>query len=325
MDCKEICRLCAEHCSVHQLTPLDDPSRGIKSKLFRCSQIDLSLYDSFLLPRSVCSGCIENLENSWKFAEAVAKAQDKLQWMIEMDPLADIKTEEDNVEDSQIAVSTAFDNVIQYDDHKYASIGHDREHSNFTIECSLKPVTDDNTNTIKEYFDSIDVISSISSPKHNVTEDIPDLTEVQQSIDSSPNHHQHIQLHAETNQYTELLSMETFKSVAKNSKDLWSNVMKIFRNTLNITDEEFNKNGTIDERAHPELAFFSWNNYKWKCFECSKHFENVDKLESHVEIEHNTISCSMQYCCFDCDKKYGLVASLKNHIYLSHRPVLRFW
>lgn len=115
MDVKKMCRLCAEYRLNQQLTPLNDPSRRIKSKLFRCSQIDLSLNDNSLLPQSVCSECIECLEKCWQFAEAVAKAQDKLQLEFAKDPLANIKIEEqeekeeeDNVNDSQLADSTAF-------------------------------------------------------------------------------------------------------------------------------------------------------------------------------------------------------------------------
>lgn len=109
MDVKKMCRLCAEYRSNQQLTPLDDPSRRIKSKLFRCSQIDLSLNDSSLLPQSACSEWIECLEKCWQFAEAVAKAQDKFQLEFAKDPLANIKIEEEeeNIDNSQFAVSRA--------------------------------------------------------------------------------------------------------------------------------------------------------------------------------------------------------------------------
>lgn len=93
MDRREMCRLCAEHRPNQQLTSLYDPSQDILIKLFRCSQIDLSLEKNILLPQGVCGDCIKRLERCCCFAEAVAKAQKKLQLEFVEDPLANIKEE----------------------------------------------------------------------------------------------------------------------------------------------------------------------------------------------------------------------------------------
>lgn len=113
MDCANFCRLCAEFRSNQQLTPLDDPDRCIRTKLFRCSQINLPLNDSLLLPQSVCDECIEKLEQSWSFANAVTEAQNKLQSIFAEDPLADIKIKEEIVTNSPCQL---------LDDHDYTDI-----------------------------------------------------------------------------------------------------------------------------------------------------------------------------------------------------------
>lgn len=99
MDQNEICRLCAKYHPYQELTPIDDPSRCIRSKLFRCSQIDLLLDENSLLPRHACCDCVDRLEKCWNFAEVVANAQDKFQVEFAKDSLPNIneKCDRENV------------------------------------------------------------------------------------------------------------------------------------------------------------------------------------------------------------------------------------
>lgn len=93
MDRNKICRLCAKLCKNQKLTSLDDPFRCIRSKLFRCSQIDIT-DDNKALPQNVCKDCVESLEHCWNFTETVSAAQTKLQLQFSDDPLSGVKLEE---------------------------------------------------------------------------------------------------------------------------------------------------------------------------------------------------------------------------------------
>lgn len=117
MDRKKICRLCAKSCPKQELTSLDDPIRCIRSKLFRCSQIDIT-DDNKALPQNVCNDCIKNLERCWNFTETVAAAQTKLQLQFADDPLSGVKVEEVIIGDEQFQLSADYDDVMEDDDQE---------------------------------------------------------------------------------------------------------------------------------------------------------------------------------------------------------------
>lgn len=102
MDRNKICRLCATTYRNQKLTSLDDPYNCIRSKLYRCSQIDIS-DDNKSLPQNVCSHCVSSLEQCWNFTERVAAAQVKLQLQLADDPLCNVKVEEFIVNEDQFA------------------------------------------------------------------------------------------------------------------------------------------------------------------------------------------------------------------------------
>lgn len=116
MDRKKICRLCAKVCRNQKLTSLDDPLRCIRSKLFRCSQIDIT-DDDLLLPQSVCRDCVKSLEQCWNFTEAVAAAQTKLQLQFSDDPLSNVKVEEEIITDDQFVLPNDFEAVMETNDN----------------------------------------------------------------------------------------------------------------------------------------------------------------------------------------------------------------
>lgn len=111
MDRKKICRLCAKCCPNQKLTSLNDPYRCIRSKLFRCSQIDIT-DDNKSLPQNVCDICIQSLEQCWNFTETVAAAQTKLQLQFADDPLSGVKMEEVIIGEEQFQASADYDAVL---------------------------------------------------------------------------------------------------------------------------------------------------------------------------------------------------------------------
>lgn len=73
-----LCRLCAEEKSPKQLTcSIDDQRLHIEQKLIDCCR-----WSSFIvnteMPKMICDICFESLEQSWSFAEKVARAQEQL-------------------------------------------------------------------------------------------------------------------------------------------------------------------------------------------------------------------------------------------------------
>lgn len=125
MDRKKICRLCAKFCSNQKLTSLDDPYRCIRSKLFRCSQIDIT-DDNKSLPQNVCNECIKSLEQCWTFTETVAAAQTKLQLQFADDPLSGVKVEEVIIGDEQFPLPADYDAVpmeVPLDDSDHENTG----------------------------------------------------------------------------------------------------------------------------------------------------------------------------------------------------------
>lgn len=280
MDCANFCRLCAEFRSNQQLTPLDDPDRCIRTKLFRCSQINLPLNDSLLLPQSVCDECIEKLEQSWSFANAVTEAQNKLQSIFAEDPLADIKIKEEIVTNSPCQL---------LDDHDYTDIREietaDRNYTENTVsmQCGMPKLQTTEEPMVKLESDMREREDSVCGTKDNMF------------------------------------------AACRRGKELWLKVMEQFRRTFNITDEDCDNDGTINEKAHPELSQHSWRAYNLRCSKCLDHFNYVDELQSHARNCHSTNASETEYCCFDCDKKYAFWGSLKTHIFSDHRAVLKFW
>lgn len=336
MGFEEICRLCAEFCPNQPLTPIDEPVHRISAKLLRCIQINLSVDNNHLLPQSSCENCVEKLEQCWNFFKAVAEAQDKLQLELAVDPLISVKIEEDR------AILTAFDDIIEIDHSNACDIHqHDNEETTPLNDTSVTRVPSEIKDEPPEYSDPLGDICSASPEQEAIQngaknhaaessnhEHSNDVDNRKLPMDSSPPRYQlqRNKIAAKRKSCPELITPETVRSfVAGNPGDLWKKVMDYFRMTLDITDEDCNKDGTINERAHPELLQHSWKLYEWKCYKCCKQFDNLEVLERHVEQEHDADSFGMEYCCSDCDKQYDLLASLKNHVYRAHRPVLRFW
>lgn len=332
MDRNRICRLCAEFWTTEQLTSLDDPSRCIRKKLFRCSQINLLVDENYLLPQNVCDDCVDKLEQSWSFAEKVAKTQEKLQEQFAGDPLADIKVEVECVGKPSSEFLSAFGAVTKEDEHVYVNSGLEGTHP-------VSSKSDDNLDPIDVVQAHLDENPSMSSgqavlPEESLLTDVVDevfVPRIHQKIDSNderqvtksiPTPSAHIRS-ATVRKGAETINESINNSIGKNEKDYWAKVLAFFRNILNIKDEDYCEDGTISERGHPELLELSWKMYKWKCFKCRNYFVNEGSLESHVEKQHN--GTVMKYCCSDCDKIFEFLASLKSHIYLTHRPVLRFW
>lgn len=112
MDRKKICRLCAKLCPNQKLLSLDDPIHCIRSKLFRCSQIDIT-DDNKALPQNVCNDCIKGLDQCWNFTEAVAAAQTKLQLQFADDPLSGVKMEEIIIGEEQFQLPADYDAVTE--------------------------------------------------------------------------------------------------------------------------------------------------------------------------------------------------------------------
>lgn len=77
---ENVCRLCANTKTPRQLTSsIEDLSLNIEQKLIDCCRWKLyDTYETYSLPRRICSACLKNLERSWAFAESVAKAQQEL-------------------------------------------------------------------------------------------------------------------------------------------------------------------------------------------------------------------------------------------------------
>lgn len=158
MDRKKICRLCAKNCLKQQLTSLDDPIRCIRSKLFRCSQIDIT-DDNKALPQNVCKDCVNNLEQCWNFTETVAAAQTKLQLQFADDPLSGVKVEEVIIGEDQFQLPTDYDAVMGDDDHENESEGN-------TSGCNLPVIANPpNTKSIQKSFQMNPTIRKSMQPQ----------------------------------------------------------------------------------------------------------------------------------------------------------------
>lgn len=344
MDCSRICRLCAEFRPNQQLTALDGPDQRIRTKLLRCSQIDLSLDDNLWLPQNVCGACTEKLEQSWSFAEAVAKAQDKLRIEFAQDPLANIKIEEENAVDSEFQLLTELLAGIKHEDHNYVANRSREEHLTFSNEKRNSKGSATLVETEETDFCDFTLGPSTSFELDEVTvgDVLEPATAKEALIPSISNVYLNYEPMSISIRKTQPLKLKSATDLSipcakvftrdmlrsfydNNQRDFWEKVTKYFRETFEITDEECNRDGTIDEKAHPDLSQHTWKVHNWKCFKCHKYFSNVLLLESHIENEHHADTFRIEYCCFDCDKQYGLLSSLKNHIYMMHRPELRFW
>lgn len=323
MDCSRVCRLCAGFCPNQQLTGLDSPGQRIRTKLFRCSQIDLSLENNLLLPQNVCGVCIEKLEQSWNFAEAVAKAQDKLQLEFAQDPLANIKIEEENAIYSEFQLLTELLDEIKHDDHNYVARRCGGEQRAFNNDKQMS-----RENTILDEVTIVDVVRPTTAPEVLIPSTSNVYLNYEPQLMSTPN--------TKASKLTVsndlsipralLFTRDMLRSFYDDDRtDFWVKVIQYFRETFDITEKDCNEDGTFNEKAHLGLSQHSWKVHNWKCFKCHKYFDNVDLLESHIENKHSADTFRIEYCCFDCDKHYGLLSSLKNHIYMMHRPELRFW
>lgn len=76
----EICRLCASFKTIDLLVPLYDPVHSIPAKVEQCCGIIIT--EEREMPQTVCKGCLDSLNKSFTFAEAVTMAQKTLRTAI---------------------------------------------------------------------------------------------------------------------------------------------------------------------------------------------------------------------------------------------------
>lgn len=351
----DICRLCASLKTLDQLVTIEDPALALKKKLTRCCQLEFDDNEDFL-PQNVCLVCVQNLENSWNFAENVSQAQQTLRKAFSVDfakKLIKCEVEDIEQESDKTSGDCKTDQNLQKK-RKLAELSlklqsvitslHLRDYSNKEIASKLNLQLEAVESWLIEY-------NSLKNPESSLRledaaikfdHDFNLLTSSQQNDEENfPSNEGSVEsfhfgdilpsgevneLPAEDSQPSEdiLRKDEPDSSQSEEDEDSLNECSdEQLMDVVEFTADECMADGSINEKGLQRLPEHqSWKHLLWKCCQCDNHFNDAVELRLHSNSEHQS---SVRYFCFDCPKLFNKYSKFIFHVQTKHRPHLMYW
>lgn len=306
---ESICRLCGESKPQSQIKcSINDKSLNIEQKLFDCCR--WILYQSYEnLPDSVCESCFTSLENSWKFAEAVGQAQQKLadelkSMVIQQEDRTspmNIKVEVGigieikdemlcDIDSNEIQMVVANELDAWFDDNE---LGSSEEETQFLTEASVEKEVEKNSGKSKKSSGGSSKLRPRKSKK----------------IRSSKANKE-----PKNDEKVEDDTLESFMTYDCNYPEC-------------VSADDRNSDGTVKAEAIDKLKICNWTIFQHQCNVCNACFNESYDLNRHHKREH--CHSELRYKCWLCKESKNLSYSkrtvLFRHIVRHHIPHLAYW
>lgn len=351
------CRLCAELKPQTELANLQTDEETCQKIVNKLSRFNIIMdFQHNMLPKSVCSPCVNTLEQAFAFVTAVEQAQTFLRDFI----LVQTRTEKTDVfgefafyvpsdgnEMIDIKVESRRDPMDvndgdpNLDEEDCDRIDGDTEEVHIETEDTTKPyVFVDEKINIKDESDKC----SVNLKDKSFSDDCLDnqyinTIEIDFKIQDSNTkkyklkdkfvkdmeHNSKTNLQDVTVYPTDDLNIINYNSVDesiphKHTESIAKPIPPKLEDTTEYSEDYITKQINRLSTVPVQCLKITWMDYEWKCSHCGTFFSNIEELQKHSMLYHNTCNA---YQCTDCKiKKQRLNAFIK-HV-RSHRKYLHY-
>lgn len=276
-----LCRLCA---NCPETTDLTTEICEIEAKLAICCGWNPSKNET-QMPKKACNLCVDQLQQSWNFAEQIRAAEKQLNKL-----LAEQSIEPEN--ESKADEFLSFDTNIKCQDEI-------KDSNDFDLEV-IAPIFENDNNDDDDDDDDYVFGESIEF----ITNDDPG-----ESTDSNTKEN----LVKNETENTEKSHMKNDQFLAKLAPcDFLANG----RISLNGVEKL--------EKLHPNMKTISWDDCQYKCDKCRCTIKSPHNLFAHNRSLHPDELLSIELSCFYCDTKHQRECAMNRHITMKHYGHLKF-
>lgn len=303
----DFCRLCAIPKQREEFKcKIDDQHFDIEQKLVTCCNWN-SYRSHHNLPQNVCISCFLQLEQCWYFRETVARAQEKLcnlmQIDIDLKAMDDIQVKEENLADETVEVAPI----------EVSTLKLENDYENYT---NYHESGDDNDIDKKYSYDvDDDVGGGGGSSLRNVesTDDVNKNTKTKRKITKRK----------EKEVEKEKANVKRKNGTPKMKKSA-NNDIEFDIKTL-LSREDVNENGTIKPEKICAQNFCNWTTITSRCYKCNKDFDTNSDLWIHFTSTHSNEK--IKFICPICPDEMLFLSGryYRSHIAKTHFPHLVYW
>ncbi|CRK88068.1 CLUMA_CG001853, isoform A [Clunio marinus] len=286
----DVCRLCGDLKPVSDLEDIYNSESNVVMKLENTFKISLE-YEK-LLPNSVCSECVNNLEKSSLFAELVSSVQSKLKLDLE----------------NQLQIVICKDETPSYPRHEVIlkEVVIKLERIDPYLETMfINPPQVRNTAKVRECSKK----NKIAKKSQRNLINPPQASKPAIVGESS----KELRIAKKNLRFSEKFPMSNlFEKELKGSFATQPEDMKIDKYVKS-------EDGSLPNEMLENLKEISWKKYEWKCKECQESFENVIDLDFHNREKH------MKRAVIDCCSRIFLTyPKYLKHVVDRHHSELKY-
>ncbi|XP_031621561.1 zinc finger protein 425-like [Contarinia nasturtii] len=264
-----LCRLCAKHTNASDLTT---EVCDITSKLKVCCGWKPIENDAEMMPNKACNLCVENLQQSWNFAESIWAAQQQLiKLASEVHPQTDI--------DPMSYVEGIIDDSIKHEPDNRSET--DEDHQQFDTELFVEPI-------IKSDFDSTHAKKTIRRSKKSAKKVEEKASSTCDSFMAAVYDEDQLAdgtIRASAVARLEKLFPEMKTIIWNECKYICKKCDQIIKSPQNF----FAHNRSFHLEETPTMDFF--------CFYCNSKHRREHFLSRHMAVEHFP---HLKYRCYYC-------------------------
>lgn len=307
---ENLCRLCAIPKQVIEFKcKINDQNFDIEQKLVTCCNWN-SYRSHHSLPQNVCTACYQQLEQCWYFSEMIARAQQKLCSLMQVDAndqsFKDIQVKEENLGDEAVPAEPVYQVSTMKIENDYDNYPNDDENDNdIGIDNSYSLGNDD---TVEEFKDTdippSDVRKAIKPKRKSIVAPVPE----------------------QSNKRSEKVVKDKVKpkNTTPKMQKQTKNVVEFDIKSV-LTHVDVNENGTIKPEKVQAQNFCNWATITSRCYKCHNDFDTDSDLWVHFTSTHSNEK--LKFICPICPEEMLFLSGryYRCHIAKSHFPYLAYW